>query len=70
MVEINQIDRQKIKERIENVCEQEADIIVLGCTHYHWIEALIKEIAGERARVIQPTEPVIHQLKRVLAQQS
>ncbi len=68
MVETNTIDRQHIQERIEAVCRRGADVIVLGCTHYHWIEDLIKHIARGRARVMQPEQPVIEQLKRVLKQ--
>jgi len=69
MIETNQIDRQHIQERIEAVCQAGADVIVLGCTHFHWVENLIKQIARGRARVLQPEQPVIEQLKRVIAQQ-
>jgi glutamate racemase len=69
MVEVNQLDRQNIAERINSACEAGADVSVLGCTHYHWIEELIQQIAGNRAQVLQPEQPVIEQLKRVLAQQ-
>lgn len=68
MIETNQVDRQNIQERIDSACQQGADVIVLGCTHYHWIEEEIKEIANGRAVVLQPEQPVIEQLKRVLAQ--
>jgi glutamate racemase len=68
MIENNQLDQQKIKTITEEVCRQGADIIVLGCTHYHWIEELIKESAGERATVLQPEQPVISQISRVLQQ--
>jgi glutamate racemase len=66
MIEDAQLDHKKIHDRINQVCEQGADVIVLGCTHYHWIEDLIKQSADGRARVIQPIEPVIEQLKREL----
>jgi glutamate racemase len=68
MIENNQIDRGHIKERIEKSLEQGTDVIVLGCTHYHWIEQEIKQIANGRAKVLQPEQPVIDQLKRVLEQ--
>jgi glutamate racemase len=66
MIETNQIDRKKIANTVENVCIAGADQIVLGCTHYHWIEDEIKQLAKGRAVVIQPEKPVINQLKRVL----
>lgn len=68
MIEANTLDREKVAKRIEESVGEGADQIVLGCTHYHWIEELIKEIAAGRASVIQPEIPVIAQLKRVLAQ--
>lgn len=67
MVENNQINHQAITDIIENVLSEKADVIVLGCTHYHWIESLITELVRGRAVVVQPEEPVIRQLNRVLA---
>ena len=68
MIEGNQVDRKKIDERITEVLEQGADVVVLACTHYHWIEAEINELAAGRAKVIQPEEAIVRQLKRVLSQ--
>lgn len=66
MIEQNSVDEKKIEQITEDVCSGGADIIVLGCTHYHWIEELIRQKAGERARVLQPEQPVISQLLQVL----
>lgn len=66
MIENNRVERDKVAKTIEEVIAQGADQIVLGCTHYHWIEELIKQVAAGRADVIQPTQPVIAQLKQVL----
>jgi glutamate racemase len=68
MIETNSLDREKIAKTIDKVCNVGADQIVLGCTHYHWIEEEIKVLANGRAEVLQPEEPVIRQLKRVLGQ--
>lgn len=68
MIENNRVEREKIAKRIEEAIAQRADVIVLGCTHYHWIEDLIKEISAGKATVIQPEQPVISQLRRVLLQ--
>ena len=63
----NQINNQKIVDEIEAVCHAGADVIVLGCTHYHWIEELIKTIVNGRAEVIQPESATVEQLKQVIA---
>jgi glutamate racemase len=70
MIEDDKLDREKIAKSINEVCQAGADQIVLGCTHYHWIEELIKDIATAKVRVIQPEQPVINQLKRVIEQLS
>lgn len=70
MIENNRLERDKVAKTIEDAMKQGADEIVLGCTHYHWIEELIKELTAGRAEVMQPEKPAIEQLKRVLAQLS
>jgi glutamate racemase len=67
MIEHNRIDDQKITARITKVLEAGADVIVLACTHYHWIEDKISELAAGRAQVLQPEIAIIRQLNRVLA---
>ena len=69
MIENNRVEREKVAKTVEGLCSAGADVIVLGCTHYHWIEDLMRKLAAAgRAEVIQPEEPVISQLKRVLGQ--
>lgn len=67
MIEDNQVDEMQIKANTQTALDAGADVIVLGCTHYHWIEELIKSQAGDRALVLQPEQPVIEQLRRVVA---
>jgi glutamate racemase len=67
MIEHDQIDDDKIAHRIETVLAAGADVIVLGCTHYHWIEDRITELAEGQAVVLQPEQAIIRQLNRVIA---
>lgn len=66
LIEANKMNQQKIDQEIEKLCQQGADIIVLGCTHYHWIEQEIKQSTKGRAEVLQPEPVIIKELKRVL----
>lgn len=66
LIETNSLQREKVAKIVNDACDSGADEIVLGCTHYHWIEDLIKELAGGRAEVLQPEQPVIEQLKKVI----
>lgn len=68
LIENKSINRSHIENQINAVCDSGADIIVLACTHYHWIEIEIKSAANGRAIVIQPEHAIINQLKRVLRQ--
>lgn len=66
MIENKKLNRTMIADEINDALMLGADTIVLGCTHYHWIEEEIKEIAGDRAVVLQPEGAIIKQTKRVL----
>ncbi|HEU5187622.1 MAG TPA: glutamate racemase [Candidatus Saccharimonadales bacterium] len=68
MIENSKINYQKIHQQIEDVCNQNADVIVLGCTHYHWIEETIKKYAAGRAEVIQPETAIVKRVTTVLQQ--
>lgn len=70
MVEQNQVEEATIAERIGEVIGAKADVIVLACTHYHWIEDTIRQLATGKATVLQPEQPTIEQLQRVLARLS
>jgi glutamate racemase len=67
MIESNNLNKYDIHDTINTICDQGADIIVLGCTHYHWIETQIRSIASKRAITIQPEQPVLRELKKILS---
>lgn len=68
LIERSGLNQSKIKEDIEPALAAGADVIVLGCTHYHWIEEEIRKIAGPDITILQPEQAVIAQLSRVLAE--
>lgn len=67
MIEHSQVNETAIREVVDTVCDEGADVIVLGCTHYHWIEDTLQRMARGRAQVVQPEQAVIAQLKRQIA---
>ena len=69
MIESNNLNRKAIEDRINATCQAGADVIVLGCTHFHWIEKLINQIADGRAVVIQPEQAIVARLRDLLAEQ-
>ena len=42
------------------------DVIALGCTHYAFVRALIEEEAGDAVVVLEPSEAVARQVRRLL----
>jgi glutamate racemase len=66
MIEHNQIDREHVAAIINHCCEEGADVIVLGCTHYHWIKDLITEIANGRATVLEPSEAIARRIQAIM----
>jgi len=66
LIERNQIDSHKITAIINEVCDAGADVIVLACTHYHWIKEQIIQAANGRAIVIDPSDAISRRVKEVL----
>jgi glutamate racemase len=70
MIEHNSVDQEKIDNEINEVLENGADAIVLGCTHYHWIETEISKLSESRAKIFQPEQKIIAEVKSALRQLS
>lgn len=65
MIENENIDQDLIAAAVNECTSAGADIIVLGCTHYHWIKDMVSEIAGETVTVLEPSDAIarrVHQL--------
>jgi len=59
--------RNAIKEYITPLLEQQIDSLVLGCTHYPFLTAQIKEFVGEGVLLLDPSCETIEELKALLA---
>lgn len=67
MIEHNQLNHQTLAVQIEELCAAGADVIVLGCTHYHWIQDVIQDMVQGRATVIQPEQAVVKRLALLMS---
>lgn len=67
MIENNEINHEIITEVVDVACSQGADVIVLGCTHYHWIKEDILTLIRDRAQVIEPSEAIGRRVQQLLA---
>ena len=46
--------------------EKNIDHLVLGCTHYNFLKNEIKEIIGNKIKIVDSIMPVVNQTKKVL----
>ena len=71
LVERNEISgaaaERVVRARIEPLLKAGCDKIVLGCTHFPHLKPLIAKICDGRAEVIDPSDAVARQAKRVLS---
>ncbi|MBP6005648.1 aspartate/glutamate racemase family protein [Candidatus Saccharibacteria bacterium] len=66
LIESSSLSDQELKTIVDQSLDRNSDIILLGCTHYHWIEYRLNELAAGRINVIQPTEAVFRQIQQLL----
>ena len=55
-----------VRRRVEPLLKAGADKIVLGCTHFPHLKAVIEKVCAGRAEVIDPSDAVARQAKRIL----
>lgn len=68
MIEANTINYREIVSVIEALLSTQADVIVLGCTHYHWIKETIEQLSAPRATVLEPSNAIARRVAVVLEQ--
>lgn len=68
MIEGSDIQVDQIEKNVKLALDNNADVIVLGCTHYHWIQDLVHKIADGKAKVIQPEDAIVSRVSTMLEQ--
>ena len=66
MIEGNEINEDHIEQIIEDVCAAGADVVVLACTHYHWVREVIERATSGRATVIDPSDAIADRVRSLL----
>lgn len=67
MIERNQLNETHITAVIDDILKQDADVIVLGCTHYHWIKDRILGLVSPSVHVIEPSDAIAARIRHLLA---
>lgn len=65
-VERGKVPSDLIDRYVAEMTEEGADVIVLGCTHYPFLQQEIARAAGPSVRIINPAPAVARQTRRVL----
>ena len=65
-VERGEVPSDLIDRYVAEMTEEGADVIVLGCTHYPFLQQEIARAAGPSVRIINPAPAVARQTRRVL----
>ena len=60
--------RELIGKYVVPMLEKNVDHIVLGCTHYPFLEGVIKEFTGENVEIVNPAPAIARRAGEVLAQ--
>lgn len=66
LIEGSQMNRQHIDTVVMACLEQRADVIILGCTHFHWIKDEIVQAVDGKAVVLEPTDAIVRRVKELL----
>jgi glutamate racemase len=65
MIECGEVDMRAVRETVRLAVEQGADVIVLGCTHYHMLRDEIQRVSGSGVIICEPTAKVIERLRNM-----
>lgn len=66
LIESNEISRAHIETVVNQCIRENADVVILGCTHYHWIKEDIVTMLDGKARVLEPTDAIVRRVKELL----
>lgn len=47
--------------------QKNVDVIVLGCTHYHWLKQRFEVAAGHEITVLEPSDAIAERVKTILS---
>ena len=57
---------QAAKEYLKPIKDAQIDTLILGCTHYPFLQKVISEIMGPRIRLVNPAYNAVLDLKKIL----
>ena len=65
LIETDQRELIDLEATIVPLLEQHVDVIILGCTHYHWLKDAIENIAGPTVMVLEPSDAIKNRILEI-----
>jgi glutamate racemase len=67
LIEDGKQDDVPLEETLEAALQKGADVIVLACTHYHWLKERADKVVGSRATILEPSDAISRRLKTIVS---
>ena len=62
----NEVAKLTVKEYLKGLVEKDIDTLILGCTHYPILKAVIGQFVGEKVKIVDPAKATAYKLKECL----
>jgi len=66
MIERGMSDTIDVESTMERLINLDVDVIVLGCTHYHWLKSRIAAAVGSKVIVLEPSDAIAERIKSLI----
>lgn len=67
LIESGRADEVPIESVVEDLVGRGVDVIVLACTHYHWLKQRAEHTAAGRATILEPSDAISRRIKSITA---
>jgi len=67
LIEDGKSDAVQIEDMVLRLIDQKADVIVLACTHYHWLNDRAETAAGGQAVILEPSDAIGNRIRTLLS---
>lgn len=64
-IEDGQADLVPIEETVQKAVSEGSDVIVLACTHYHWLKERADKTAGDDVVVLEPSDAIARRINDI-----
>ena len=65
-IEHDAIEKIPLETTMSALKDNDVDVIVLGCTHYHWLKDRIEQLAGPTVTVLEPSNAIKERIHSLL----